>query len=202
MGTRDPFQSAPEDTHTEMMEATYDALRKHGYNDLTMDRIDAEFPKSKSLIYQHYDGKDDLLVGLLEFLLEQFKSSVPDEEYSDAHEQLQALLDHALPESPDPERTEFAAAMAELRAQAPHDEAYREQFTRTDQFFRDNVAEIVRRGIEQGVFRDVDPDRTAAFILTLIHGARNQRVTTNDDVAIDATRYELAEYVQTRLLTE
>lgn len=201
MGDPDPFRSAPEDTHTEMMRATYDALRTHGYADLTVQRIGDEFAKSKSLIYQYYDGKDDLLVGLLEFLLERFEASVPDREYEDAHEQLLDLLDHALPESVHSERHEFASAMTELRAQAPHDAAYREQFTRTDRFVHDSIAGIVREGVDEGVFRDVDPDEVASFVLTTIHGARNRRVTT-DDAVVGAVRRELTEYVRVRLLVE
>jgi len=202
MGDPDPFRSAPDDTHTELMRATYDALRKHGYADLTVERIGEEFSKSKSLVYNYYDGKDDLLVGLLEFLLAQFESGVPEGDQPDAHERLRTVLDHALPESLDPERREFACAMTELRAQAPHDAAYREQFTRTDRFFRENVVEIVRDGISEGVFRDVDPERTASFLLATVHGARDQRVTTDDEAVAVAARRELTEYVRTRLLVE
>ncbi|ELY65544.1 TetR/AcrR family transcriptional regulator [Natrinema versiforme] len=199
MDAPDPFQSAPDETHTEIMHATYAALRKHGYADLTIQRIGAEFPKSKSLIYQHYDGKDELLVAFLEFLLERLEADVPTDGFSDAREHLQELLDHSLPESPESDHTEFMSTVTELRAQAAHDDAYREQFTRTDDFFREHIADIVRRGIEQGVFRDVNPEQTAAFIATTIYGAQNQRATTNSDDPILAARRELEEYVRIRL---
>lgn len=196
-----PFSSSPDDTHTEMLEATYTALQKHGYADLTIQRIGEEFPKSKSLIYQHYDGKDELLVALLEFLHEQFKDDVPDEGFADAGEHLEILLDHALPASLDSERAAFSRAMTELRAQAPHDAAFREQFTRTDRFFRKHISDIVRDGMEQDIFQEVDPDRTATFVATIIHGTRNKRMTTDDEARTAAVRQELEEYVQTHLLT-
>lgn len=196
------FTGDPEETHAAIMHATYRALCEHGYADLTIQRIADEFPKSKSLLYHHYDSKDELLVDFLGFLLDHFKTDVPSDDPADGHAHLQALLDHALPESLDEERAEFASAMTELRAQAPHDEAYRDQFTRTDRFFRDCIAAIIREGIDQGVFRAVDPDRTAGFIATTIHGARAQRVTTDDAEPIAATRRELTEYIRARLLTE
>ncbi|MDZ5813332.1 TetR/AcrR family transcriptional regulator [Halorubrum sp. AD140] len=202
MGTFRLFQSSPTDTHTEMMQATYKALQKHGYADLTMQRIGDEFPKSKSLIYQHYDGKDELLVAFLEFLLTQFKSDIPGDEYADAHEHLHDILDHTLPRSPDSSYIEFTAAMTELRAQAPHNEAYREQFTKTDQFFQKHFTEIIRDGIAQGVFRECEPTQIATFIATSIHGAQNRNVTTNSAGSITATRRELTEYLQACLFTE
>ncbi|WP_436346299.1 TetR family transcriptional regulator C-terminal domain-containing protein [Natronorubrum sp. FCH18a] len=202
MDAPDPFESSPDDTHAEMMRATYDALRKHGYSDLTIQRIGDEFPKSKSLIYQHYDGKDDLLVTFLEFLLERFKADVPTEGFDDAHEHVQVLVEHSLPESLEPEHAQFTTVMTELRAQAAHDDAYREQFTRTDRFFREHIADIVRTGIDQGVFREVDPERTAAFVATTLHGAQTQRVTTEGDEPTAAARRELSEYVRSHLLAD
>ena len=45
----DPDRST--DTQTAIMDATYRALCEHGYSNLTIDKIDAEFEKSKSLLY-------------------------------------------------------------------------------------------------------------------------------------------------------
>lgn len=52
MGGSTLFPDKPDDTRTEMLKATYAALQKHGNTALTIDDIDEEFPKSKSLIYQ------------------------------------------------------------------------------------------------------------------------------------------------------
>ncbi|WP_339105394.1 TetR family transcriptional regulator C-terminal domain-containing protein [Haloterrigena salinisoli] len=203
MGAPDPFESASDETRAEMMRATYDALRKHGYSDLTIQRIGDEFPKSKSLIYQHYDGKDGLLVAFLEFLLERFEADVPtDDEFADAREHVLTLVDHALADPDDDEHAAFLGAMTALRGQAPYDEAYREQFADTDAFFREHVADIVRDGIEEGVFRDVDPERTAAFVAATIDGAQSQYVTTGNDEPIEAARRELTDYVRTRLVAD
>ncbi|WP_222915507.1 TetR/AcrR family transcriptional regulator [Natrinema sp. SYSU A 869] len=198
-----PFESSSDDTHAEMMRATYDALQKHGYSELTIQRIGDEFPKSKSLIYQHYDGKDDLLVAFLEFLLERFKADVPtDDDFEDARDQLLTLVDHPLTDSSDDEHAAFIGAMTALRGQAPYDKAYRKQFADTDAFFREHIANVVRDGIEQGVFREVDPERTAAFITATIDGAQSQCVTTGNDEPIDAVRRELTEYVRMRLVVD
>ncbi|WP_246045604.1 TetR/AcrR family transcriptional regulator [Halorussus ruber] len=197
------FDGDADDTRTAIMRATYLALRKHGYADLTIQRIGDEFDKSKSLLYHHYDSKDELLVDFLGYMLEEFKSDVPVEECDDARDHLRALLDHVVPPTLDAERFEFTSAMMELRAQAPHDEAYRDQFTRTDRFFRQRIADVVRDGVEEGVFRDVNPEQTAAMLVTVINGSMLERVTTDspEDV-MRATRQELEECIDAQLLAE
>jgi len=190
------------DTREAIMQATYDALCEHGYAGLTIQRIGDEFPRSKSLIYHHYDGKDDLLLDFLAFMLERFETSVPRHEHDDAAAHLRAVLDHVLPDDLDDDRREFTSAMIELRAQAAHDPAYREHFTRSNRFFRDRLTAIIERGVEQGVFRPVDPDRIAALLLTTIEGAMLQRVTADVEETIPAVRDELRAYIETHLLSE
>jgi AcrR family transcriptional regulator len=192
----------PDDTREEIMKATYDALCAHGYADLTIQRISDEFPKSKSLIYHHYDSKDDLLLEFLEFVLDRFEASVPQQEYDTAAERLQAVLDHVIPTHLDDERYEFTSAMIELRAQATHDPAYHTHYTRSTQFFHDQFVTIIEQGIEEGVFRDVDPDRTATLLLTTIQGAMLQRVTSDVEEQIESLRAELQAYIETQLLRD
>jgi AcrR family transcriptional regulator len=198
-----PFQDTDE-THAALMRATYDALCKHGYAGLTIQRIGDEFPKSKSLIYQHYDGKDELLVAFLGFMIEHFKNEAeaPIDDETGALDQLQEHLDRLLDPSIDEERYEYMSAMTELRAQAPHDEAYRTHFTNSDQIFHEHITDIIRTGIERGEFRETDPERTAELLLTTIDGAMLRRTTTDGSVDIRAVRSELDEYIHSRLLGE
>jgi AcrR family transcriptional regulator len=195
------FFESPDGTRGEMMRATYRALCAHGYADLTIERIGEEFPKSKSLIYHHYDGKDDLLVDFLSFMLERFEATMPFEDAEGADEHLEAILDYVFA-SPLPDgRREFVGAMLELRAQATHDAAYREHFTRHDRFVADRVRDIVEYGVEQGTFRDVDPEVVAAFLLATFNGSMLRRVTSEDDDAT-AVREELDAYLRATLLPE
>lgn len=203
MALTDVFDD-PSDTHEEVMAATYRALCTHGYANLTIQRIADEFPKSKSLLYHHYDSKDDLLLEFLEFMLEGFESSVPAEEYGDAREHLQAILDHVLPPEAqlDEERRDFGSAMVELQAQAAHDEAYHEYFTTSSRFFHDRVATVVERGVEEGVFRDVDPDQVATLLMTTIDGTRFRRSTTDVAGTIPKLRAELETYLEACVYAE
>lgn len=189
-----------DDTHTALMRATYDALCKHGYAGLTIQRIGDEFPKSKSLLYQHYDGKDELLEAFLGFMVEHFetKAERPIDAETSALEQLQTFLDHLL----DPAHDEFMCAMLELRAQVAHNENYRNQFMKTDQIFHEHLTAVIRSGIEQDAFRDVDADQMAELLLTTFHGALLRQVTTENSEWMQAVGNELDEFIHSRLLLD
>jgi len=196
-----PFEGEPESTREAIMQATYDALANHGYADLTIQRIGDEFEKSKSLLYHHYDSKDDLLIDFLGFMLERMAEDIPFEEQPDAYQQLTFAFDHVFENMLSPDRLGFNGAMVELRAQAAHDEAFRERFTANETFIRSRIVEIIEDGIEEGTFREVDPDRVAAMLMTVLDGAFI-RYATIDDVDIDEVHAELDECIRLRLLAE
>ncbi|MFB6101875.1 MAG: TetR/AcrR family transcriptional regulator [Haloplanus sp.] len=93
MAFDDPFATDDTEARTAIMQATDEALIEHGYENLTIQWIGDQFHKSKSLIYQHYGGKDEVLVALLEFLLGHLESQLPQPETRDAHDCLQNFLD-------------------------------------------------------------------------------------------------------------
>jgi AcrR family transcriptional regulator len=192
------FDDSADDTRTAIMEATYQALVKHGYADLTIQRIADEFDKSKSLLYHHHDGKDDLLVDFLEFVLDHFEEGVTLSEGDDPDERLRSLVGSLAAADDDPS-DEFVGVVVGLRAQAVNDDAYAAHFTRSNEFFRDHIADIVADGIEENVFRAVDPDKTASFLLALANGAMTDSVTTDAPEATRDAREELDAYVDTCL---
>ena len=189
----------PDSTREEILAAAYRALCAHGYADLTIDRIGEEFDKSVSLIYHHYDGKDDLLLACLEFMLETYRDDSGTEPPTKPREELECLCDWLLFTDAPPENQQFVRALVELRGQAPHNQAYRDYFTRSDQFFQERIETIIETGIERGLFRDVDPERTAQMIHTVLSGALFRYATSNDDEWLPAVREELRDYADRTL---
>ena len=203
MGETPPFLADPDTTRESIMRATYLALCEHGYAGLTIQRIGESFEKSKSLLYHHYDDKDELLLTFLQFMLEQHEASLPEAaDDGDAVERLGTVLDAMLAPSLSAEHRGFTAAMVELRAQAAHDERYREQFADHDRAFHDQLVGVIEDGVESGTFREVDADAVAEFLGTTVAGAMTRRVTGGDDGAATAARAELHDYVDRVLLAE
>jgi len=183
----------------EIMKATYRALLRHGYADLSISRITDELDKSKAAIYYHYDTKDDLLVAFLEFAVDRFEETIETETGDEPPEDIEHVIEKLLPLQPDEEQRQLQAVLVGLRSQAVTNEVFREQFTQIDERLAATVRNIVERGIEDGTFRDVDPSRVAEHILATVNGAMYGRVTTDRKSAAAAARVSLASYIDSEL---
>ncbi|WP_435153565.1 TetR/AcrR family transcriptional regulator [Haladaptatus sp. DFWS20] len=183
------------ETRESIMRATYCALCKHGYADLTMQDIAEEFEKSKSLIHYHYETKEDLFVAFLDYLFDHFRDHVESIESDDPAERLRQLLDLFQSGASDDENRDFHVAILEIRAQAPYSEAYQEQLHQNDRFLHELVADIVREGIEADQFKSVDPEVAATTLLATVDGLRVRRTTLGVDSADSAVHDLLTRYL-------
>ncbi len=223
----DPF-TEPADTREAILGAAFRALCEHGYADLTIQRIGEEFDKSPSLVYHHYDGKDELLVDLLEFLLDGFESALS----ADAFDlPPRARLDTYVAAMTNPSDTDsgnapdgrFLTAVVELRAQAATDDAYRAHFDRSDRVFQTFLEQSVREAaatIDADAATDPDADtaidadvqaarsptadmvtpaEVAATLQALASGAMLRWATTNDHDWIPSVRRGIDRYLETTL---
>lgn len=194
------FADEPDETRTAILKATFEALAEHGYADLTIDRIGEYFPKSEGVVFYHYDGKDDVLLDLLNYLLARFEQmGMPVSDDGDPETRLRTLFDPIMPATGEQRRRDFEKVLIELRTQAAQDEDYRQCFNQSQDIFRETVRGIIQDGIESGDFKDSDPDLVADFLITLVSGDLFDRVTTGDSRQI---RAELDNYIEQRLLID
>ena len=191
-------------TDDEIMDATFAALCEHGYADLTMQSIADEFGKSKSLLHYHYDSKEDLIVSFMEHLLKGFLEEFDDDSDADPLDQLLRMADIVVQGSGDGDGPDDVhMALLGLRAQAPYDEALRDQLVTNDRHIRDTIADIVRAGVEEGQFRDdVDPEQFAAVFRSAIEGAQSHDVILGDDAPTETALSGIEELLIERLLVE
>jgi AcrR family transcriptional regulator len=196
------------DTRERMMFATLRVLDEHGYAGLSIQRIADEADLSKSSFYHFFDGKDDLLLAFLDFMVEQFQKPLNESFGDDAVSDLWTHLDFALSGvtgdvTPPVDGFDPGSGKpyVEVRSQAVHDDDYRARFTDIDDTMKARLQTIIDNGIEDGVFRDVDPDATAELVLTLMMGALFRRATA-DAIDTDAVRDELETVLETHLYTD
>ncbi|MBV0900593.1 TetR/AcrR family transcriptional regulator [Haloarcula salina] len=205
MSDRIPFAGDPEDSHEAIMRATFCALQEYGYAGLSIQRIADEADLSKSTFYHHFDGKEDLLLSFQEFMLAQFDRIVQLESTGDPEQDLKTFLGLILDDLPDygemPEKDAVLRSLVELRAQAVHNAEFREKYAETDEQFAKRFEGLIRDGIEQGEFADVDPERTSQMLLTILHGAILQHATRDDDPAVEI-RETIDEYIEQHLVVE
>ncbi|MDJ1432593.1 TetR/AcrR family transcriptional regulator [Halostagnicola sp. A-GB9-2] len=190
------FLEDPSGTREEILAATFDTLMEHGYADLTIDKIGDEFDKSQSLIYHHYDGKDDVVLETLERLLEEHRTETFDGDIEEPREWLEEVVARPLDETIDEQKRKSLATLFELRARAIHDDDYREHFTRSDEVFEEFLADVIEEGKEQGVFRACNPVGVAGMVITVINGALVRRSTSESDDWIGDVRDEVQSYLE------
>jgi len=163
----------------EIMEATHSAVKNHGYSDLTMQHIADEFDRSKSLLYYHYTGREQLLADFLGYILDRFLADLPTEETTPRKE-LQRLIDRLLPTKTTEEPYRLALAMFELRMNAPHNQAVRQQYVAVEEELKRLLENMLQRGVDEGEFVDMDVAIEAEGLLSLLIGTRARRLTVYD----------------------
>lgn len=187
----------PPETHEALMRAAYTALCDHGYADLTLRKIAAEFDKSRGLVHYHYDSKDHLIVALLEYLSERFAERIEATADDSPSDRLDTLIE-SLALGPSLDGVDGAAyhmAIFELRAQAPYNEALRSRLQENFSFLRATCEEIIRDGIRQELFRPVDVEMTTILLLSAVANARDLELALGEEDAIDTVLVALDHFV-------
>ncbi|WP_079234533.1 TetR/AcrR family transcriptional regulator [Halolamina sp. CBA1230] len=196
--------AVPEETRTEIMEATFRAVSEHGYADLRMRDIGEEMEKTRQIIHYHYDGKYDLLAQFLEYIIEQYEGSVEVDRDVPPCEELEIRIRQCLfgPEFEEFDHWERMKVYHELFTHAQNDERHREIFDEHHRRLRGSITEVVAEGIEQGDFRETDPERTGQLITDVIHAARGRKLSLGHDDAPEEALAAINEFVIDSLIVD
>lgn len=202
------------ETRAAILEATHRALCKHGYANLTIQKIADEFDMTSAVLHYHYDTKENLLAAFLELLLDEYAAQFDIEEIEDPRDRLLALIDALLVvlvgiddanRLDDHDQSslggeELSMALLELRAQAGRNEAFSKQFTVNYDYAWDQMVTTIEAGIEQEVFRETDPEQVATLLLSTMLGGRAYHVSLIHDDVAPAARNALVDLILDDLL--
>ncbi|MFC7202024.1 TetR/AcrR family transcriptional regulator [Haloferax namakaokahaiae] len=183
-----PPDTGRSETEQAIMDATLRALATHGYADLSIKNIGTEFDKSTSLLYYHYESKDELLLAFLDYILDIFAASI-DPDAEDPDEELREFVSYILTDETDgPEVLAFQRTIIELRAQTIHKESYRAKFGDIETRMIETVKTLIEREIEAGHYREMDAEMMAENLMAFLYRALDVRVTGTRPESIDAMR--------------
>lgn len=175
-----PRPTVETERRQQILEAAWRCFAQHGYESTTMDQIAEMLPFSKALVYYYFDSKRDVFLALLsqwaERAVARWNDTLAVDEPPDA--KLRKCIDFAaglLAEEPDLPRVEMEF-WGQLHRQPAVTATFREIFAA----FRAELAGIIREGIDQGLFRPVDADALAAFIVGAYDGLALQDVADPD----------------------
>jgi len=176
-----------EDSRNEMMNATYKALSKHGYADLTIEKIAEESEKGKSSIYYHFDDKEALILDFLDFMrdnLEKMLSDIDAASYQKVEEILELLL------AKDDEMWEFHKALIDIQGRAQFNEKLGEKFCETDEMLEDEIKQALK---QTGVS---DPEFRAEMMLSTVQGAMNRKLTLDERKGLEKVKKDLMDSIK------
>ena len=191
-------KEVPEEARQEVAGAVRRALAKHGYANLTTSQIAEETEKSEAFLFYHYDTKDDLVSAFLEdsigWLDTRLKLTTDELETPD--ERLRALCDIMLAIDSPRAMQGINIAVMELLSHAPHKESLQEPLRVHQDYVRDRLAEEIRAGVEQGIYReDVDPESSASFLQMTLDGSTGSVLSLGMEDVGEDIREEIHAYI-------
>ncbi|QIO23463.1 TetR/AcrR family transcriptional regulator [Haloarcula sp. JP-L23] len=172
------------DARAEVVRAVRRALAEHGYERLTTAKIAEEYENSEAGLYYYFDSKDEMIAAFLEDAAGQLGEELAARDAEDPAAELRAACE-SLFRSPGEEGAGLHVAVMELLSHAPYNETLREPLLALESATLDELERIVAEGVEEGVFRDVDPRATAAFLLAAADGSTGFHVALEMDVGED-----------------
>jgi AcrR family transcriptional regulator len=191
-------KEVPEEARQEVARAVRRALAKHGYANLTTSQIAEETEKSEAFLFYHYDTKDDLVSAFLEnsigWLDTRLKLTTDELETPD--DRLRALCDIMLAIDSPRAMQGINIAVMELLSHAPHKESLQEPLRVHQDYVRDRLAEEIRTGIEEGIYReDVDPESSASFLQMTLDGSTGSVLSLGMEDVGEDIREEIHAYI-------
>lgn len=193
----------PAAAREEIVGAVMRALAKHGYAGLTTKKVAAESAKSEAFLFYHYDTKEDLVLAFLEWAVDRLSARLAAAgAAADPVARLYAACEVLLGDVDDDVDRGINVAMMELLSHAPHNEAFHDRLVVYERAVIGDVADIVRDGVEERVFRDVDPESVAAFLVVGTDGTAGAVMALGLRGVGEAVREQVFDYLEAVVLAE
>jgi len=201
----DMSSGEPLSTRDRILRATFHILEQDGYDDLSVNRIANECGLTGSALYNHFDSKEELILAFTEYLVfemnREFNSQPKENPADDLYGRLYALISDNPDSGGEIDTISKLRVYYELRSKAIHDPELKTKITENANKYVREFEEIIQRGMAEGVFKDVDAEQEAAFLLTIIDGMITN-VTTRTDDPRELIWDSLRSYIEKQLIAD
>ena len=174
----------------QIMSAALSVVVAKGYDQSRMDDIVEKSQLSKGAIYWYYKSKEEVYLSLVDYWFVQYSSGVVDtlQQQESASDQLKALFDFFIGQfDKNPATFKLLVEFWRLAGLNPDFNAKLQQIYSD---FLEYIIEIIKVGVANGEFKNVEPRITALSILINIEGI-------NWFTLFDKSGVEAHEYIDT-----
>ncbi|MEU6956051.1 TetR/AcrR family transcriptional regulator [Streptomyces sp. NPDC045714] len=175
---RSPSPSPEGGRPLQIVRETVRLIAERGFHAVRVADIAAACHTSTAAIHYHFPGRDELLEAAVRWCMDEDTRRRADATAGTRHagDELRLLIELQTPRTEQQRRQWcvwldlWAEAARSTTVGRLHVEYYRQ--------WRGTVADVIRRGVEQGVFRPVDAEGTALALTALIDGLASQVLAT------------------------
>ena len=189
----------PDRTRQLLLDAAFAEIHEHGYQGASLDNILAETGVTKGALYHHFKNKQALGYAVVDEVIRpmmQERWVAPLFAADDPIEALGQIL-----KSERAERDDMACFLGcplnnLAQEMSPLDEGFRTRIHRLLEAWQDGIAQALRQGQERGKVRaDVDPGKTAIFLVATLEGAIGLAKNAHSTAVLDAAAYGLERFL-------
>jgi TetR/AcrR family fatty acid metabolism transcriptional regulator len=154
----------------QIVRATVECITKHGYHNFSMQDVARTAGVSKGIIHYYFLNKDELMMSVLDKVSGDIERvlAADMETIKDPIKKLEIFISVCS----DVVRStrEYYQVSMDFWTQINQKEAVRKVISGHYQKFRETATRVLREGIQQKVFRDINPNEYASFIVAVIDG--------------------------------
>ncbi|WGP08428.1 TetR/AcrR family transcriptional regulator [Streptomyces sp. SH5] len=184
----------------QIVRETVRLIAERGFHAVRVADIAAACHTSTAAIHYHFPGRDELLEAAVRWCMDEDTRRRADATAGTRHagDELRLLIELQTPRTEQQRRQWcvwldlWVEAARSTTVGRLHVEYYRQ--------WRETVAEVIRRGVAQGVFRPVDADGAALALTALIDGLASQVLATEPGGPHDTVPYTGAQAMHDTLI--
>ncbi|SCK56176.1 transcriptional regulator, TetR family [Streptomyces sp. WMMB 714] len=158
----------------QIVRETVRLIAERGFHSVRVADIAEACATSTAAIHYHFPGRAELLEAAVRWCMDEdtARRAARTAEAADAAGELRQLIELQTPRT-EQQRVQWRVWL-DLWAEAARSTAVGRLHVEYYRQWRTTVADVIRRGIAQGVFRDVDPEFSALHLTALIDGLAAQ----------------------------
>jgi AcrR family transcriptional regulator len=194
------MQQRSEETQARILEAAVKQFSISGYNKASVDSICAAAGISKGAFYHHFKTKQDVFLALLDGWLQTFDQAIEASKDRPVPETFQMMTEYFpyIFQS----ASENLPMFLEFLLQASRDETVWQASIAPYRRYHKHFASLIKKGIAEGSFADVNPDLAARLIVSAAMGLLLQSLLDPEGAKWEKVARETVQVMMKGLLKE